>query len=150
MVTKELISYVNQQIGEGKTRDQIRLGLIQTGGWRTEDIEEVFMGLGSMTPQSRKKVGSRSWLLSGGIFIIIGLLPFFVLLIAGFGLVLFFVSIFFGGMRESIVGQIGGFLLMSIKSFEIIGFKTIGIGMVVSIALGIILLIVNKRKRNTI
>src|SRR5437016_1763031 len=52
MVTKELIFFIRQSKTAGKTNDQIKAALLQSGGWANSDIEEGFrqVALGDGTP----------------------------------------------------------------------------------------------------
>ena len=42
MITQELIAYVRSELNKGKTREDIRQGLLSGGGWSEADISEVF------------------------------------------------------------------------------------------------------------
>lgn len=42
MITQELIAYVKSELNKGRTREEIRVNLLQGGGWSESDISEVF------------------------------------------------------------------------------------------------------------
>ncbi|HWC57486.1 MAG TPA: hypothetical protein VG621_00840 [Candidatus Paceibacterota bacterium] len=45
MVTPEMFSYIDRELKSGKNRDQIKLSLIQGGGWKGSDVDEAFARL---------------------------------------------------------------------------------------------------------
>ncbi len=46
MITPELVSYIKEQLANGKSKDQIRFALLQAGGWKYSDIDEAFSSIG--------------------------------------------------------------------------------------------------------
>lgn len=45
MITPDLVQYVQKNLAEGKSRDQIQRDLLIAGGWKADDIQEAFAAI---------------------------------------------------------------------------------------------------------
>lgn len=46
MITPELVAFIRAQVAQGRPREQITRELMQGGGWKQSDIDEVFASMG--------------------------------------------------------------------------------------------------------
>lgn len=86
----------------------------------------------------------------GILFITIGLSPIWIGMLAGVGLIIVFVSMFFGGMNDcGIICKIGQGMLYPVSFSKLFTIEQILIGMVVFTVAGVICLFVysNQRKK---